>query len=492
MSDLSSYDRLVRLIREAGVLESVEHLLYWDQETMMPSGGCEIREQQMEVIASLRHRILTDPRIGELLGKIDCHMLSDEQAAQVREIERMYTRLVRVPAELVKREFGCIAKAGQILKVAMSNNDFALLAPSLEEIIAVNREEALCINPDSNPYLTLVEENHPGITLNELDTFFSETMEALAPLIKEIAITPAVDTSILNRNIRASTQMTYVCRILKATGYDFTKGRLDRASHSFCVEYGRLTVRVSTWTGTIQLGLHEAGHGRYQQGLPLAHFGTPLGDACSMTVHESLAMLWQGVIGTSHAFWAGQYQGLQLAYEPALDGIDLDRLYRLINAIKPTYDGGAYDELRWPLHHALRTNMERQLIEGTLAVKDLPEAWNEEEKRLFGPVPSTKDEVLMRYSHMAFGYMAYSPIYALGSAYASQIWEAMDHSIPNLSTKIEKGDFAELNQWLTENIYRHGRCYNTTELITRATGEAPSAKAYIRYLTKKYRELYQL
>ena len=150
------------------------------------------------------------------------------------------------------------------------------------------------------------------------------------------------------------------------------------------------------------------------------------------------------------------------------------------------------DELTYHLHIVLRFEIERDLIRGDLAVADVPEVWNDRMESYLGIRPETDAEGCLQDVHWSHGAFGYFPTYSLGSVVAAQLYDAAERDIEGLEGRIRAAEFDRLHEWLTDNVHRHGKRYETNELVRRATGEDVTADAFVDYATAKYGELYGL
>ncbi len=133
----------------------------------------------------------------------------------------------------------------------------------------------------------------------------------------------------------------------------------------------------------------------------------------------------------------------------------------------------------------LRFELELALMEGTLAVDDLPHAWNEGMHRLLGlDVPDDAQGVLQDV-HWGAGLIGYFPTYTLGNLIAAQLWETICADLPDLDGQIERGDFAPLRDWLRERVHVHGRKLPPPELLHRVTGQELAVAPFLSYLRAK-------
>lgn len=486
---MDNYQKLVELVKEAGIHESIAELLDWDEEVTMPAGAIERKALEKGVHAAVSHRLATSDEIGKLIKAVERKKLNAEQQAMVREIKFDYDRAINVPEELVKEMAETSTRAVEAWQKARKNNDFPLFKPHLKKIIDLKKKEAAAIDATKNPYDVLVEEYESGISTAEMANIFDEIKQELVPIIARISKAKQVNTRILGKQIPEQAQREFSLELLKYIGFDFSKGRLDVAEHPF-TGYWRITTRYTDgFAGTIGSTIHEVGHAFYEHNLPFEHFGTPLGESRSLSVHESQSRLWENHIGKSKAFWQGMFPKLKKAYGLKTS---LDEFYKAINCVQPGFIRVNADEVTYTMHIILRFELERALIEGRISVDDIPSVWKNKMRGYLGiDVPNDREGALQDI-HWPSGLIGYFPTYSLGNVLAAQLFEAMTRDIDGLEEKISRGEFAELHSWLKDKIHSKGRRYPTKELIKMATGEEPNPRAYLRYLHNKFGEIYNL
>ncbi len=488
------YAHLIELVKKATILGSANSVLNWDLDVMMPPGQIEFRSQEMGVLAGVVQELSTDKKIGRLLVKLKkAADLNAEEKANIREINRDYEREVKVPPELVQRLEEEICRSSAIWKEAKRTNNFSLFLPSLERIIELKKKYAKAIDPKVHPYEVLIRDYEDDFTITDIKKYFAEIKKGIVPLLNAVKYKPKPDISVLRTLISINKQQKFNRKIAELLGYDFKKGRLDEAEHPSTNCHGRITTRYQDdWFSAISSTIHETGHAKYDHNLPLEHFGTPLGEASSMSIHESQSRLWENAVGRSKEFWSFLLPLAREAYRPALNDLTLKQIYTAVNAAEPSLIRTEADELTYDLHIIMRFELECALLEGSLPAKDLPAAWNRKMQQYFGITPATDTEGVLQDTHWACGLFGYFPSYTLGNMLAAQIFAAAERSIPDLENKIAAGSFTELNNWLSKNIHYYGRRYQTKKLIEKATGKAPEAKDYINYLETKFKELYGL
>ena len=351
------YDTLIELVRETQTLASVQELLDWDQETYMPPNGVTARAEQLATLAKTTHERQTDPRIGELLDKIDGTLNDPLQAANLRETRRDYDRAVKIPSDLVAR----IAKAGSHAQKAWAKareqSAFSKFEPQLVKLLDLKREVAELIGYDGEPYDALLDEFEPGERAETVAKVFAELRGPLSEFVRQIAeASTRPDESIVRREFPRLAQEAFARKLAEAVGFDFESGRIDVSTHPFCSGATPSDVRLTTrynerhFSPAIFGVLHETGHGLYQQGLDSAHMFTPMGSAVSLGIHESQSRLWENMVGRSRAFWEHFYPDCRAAFPAALGDVTLDRFVGAINAVQPSFIRVEADEVTYNLH----------------------------------------------------------------------------------------------------------------------------------------------
>ncbi len=499
------YDELLSLRRRAALLSSCGAVLNWDRETYMPEGGGAHRAEQLSLLAGVSHEWSTLPRIGELLYLLQDHGPSNadsvDVAANIREIGRTYRRATCLPRRLVEELARVTALAQHHWSEARASKSFSAFEPWLSQIISLKREEAAAVgfSDEGEPYDALLDEYEPGACSSEVAIVFEHLRQELVPLLNAIRGSRRVpDKSILHRYYPVEAQKKLAHQAAKLIGFDFHCGRMDITTHPFCSGFGpgdcRLTTRYdpqffsSAFFGT----LHEAGHGMYEQGLPAQAFGTPLGSAVSLGIHESQSRLWENLIGRSAAFWKYFYPETQKMFPDALGGVHPHQFLAAINTAGASFIRVEADEVTYNLHIMLRFELERDLITGRLQAADVPDAWNERFVRDFGILPENHAVGCLQDIHWSAGLMGYFPTYALGNMYAAQLFEAANVQLGNLNELSEKGDFRPLLEWLRIQVHQHGQRYTASDLIQRVSGKPLSDEPLVRHLRLRFSELYEI
>jgi carboxypeptidase Taq len=499
-ADLVELKQRLRTIED---LHNVERVLNWDEATYIPPGGTEARGRQVALLSSLAHERLSDPAIGRLLDSLtpwaDAQGSDSDAAALVRVARRDYDRATRVPPAFVHRLAEHTAASYHAWERARPANDFAAMRPLLETTVALSRELASFHPGYAHPYDSLIDLAEDGMTVAAIRALFAELRAGLVPLIEKIRVRPELDDRCLSGNFPEPAQQAFGEAVVRAFGYDFARGRQDKTAHPFMIKLGRGDVRITTryrddcLSDGLFSTLHEAGHAMYEQGIDDSLDGTPLYHGTTAGVHESQSRLWENLVGRSLPFWRHWYPRLKAAFPDALNGADVDTFYSAINKVAPSLIRTDADEVTYNLHVMLRFDLELAMLEGTLAVTDLPEAWRARIRSDLGVAPEDDRDGALQDVHWYGGIVGGAfQSYTLGNVMSAQFFAAARREIGDLDAQIGAGEFKPLRGWLTDHIYRHGRKFTAPELVERATGEPLSIAPYLAYLNAKYGALYAL
>ncbi|MEO2033786.1 MAG: carboxypeptidase M32 [Planctomycetaceae bacterium] len=498
------YHELLTLVRRAALLESAGAVLSWDRETYMPAKGAEHRASQLSLLSGIHHQAATDSRIGELLHALRDSELNDspesDSAVNLRELRRRYDRQCRLPQTLVEEIARVTALAQHHWSEARKASNYQTFSPWLSDVIRLKRDEAAAVGFAAGgvAYDALLDEYEPECTSREVATVFGRLREKLVPLLDAIkGCERRPDESILTREYPVEQQEQFGRLAAQAIGFDFDAGRLDVAAHPFCSGTGpgdcRLTTRYDSqfFSGSFFGTLHESGHGLYEQGLPAQTFGTPLGTAVSLGIHESQSRLWENIVGRGRPFWQYFFPKAQEFFPSSLGQTTLDEFVFAVNAVKPSLIRVEADEVTYNLHIMLRFDLERDLIAGDLTVDDLPAAWNERFTRDFGIMPDTDAVGCLQDIHWGAGLFGYFPTYTLGNMYAAQFFAAARTQLGDLNAQFARGEFSPLLGWLRENIHQQGQRLPAGRLVEIVTGEPLSDEPLIQHLSQRFLPLYQ-
>ncbi len=477
-------------------------LLSWDQQTMMPSGGAAARAEALATLGRLAHERFTSNEVGELLDRLRPYEESlpsdSDEASLIRVVRRDWTKARKVPAELRADIIRAASTGQQAWLQARAASDFPAFLPYLERNVELKRRYVECFEPAGEAYDVLLDDYEEGTTTAEVRAVFARLKEGLLPLIAAVGErADAVDGAVLRGPFPPDRQREVVLGIIRRFGFEDSAWRLDVAPHPFATSFSPGDIRVTTRYGENDLGsvfaaMHECGHGLYEHGVDRALERTPLCSGVSLGLHESQSRLWENLVGRSRPFWRRFFPELRTAFPEALGGVDEDAFYRSVNRVEPSLIRVEADETTYSLHVILRFELEQELVNGTIDLRDLPEAWNAKTKEYLGiDVPDDARGVLQDI-HWAGGTLGYFPTYSLGSVMSVQIWEAAKRSIPDLEEQFEAGEFAALREWLREHLHRHGRKFTPKETLARVAGGPIDPEPYLAYLRAKAGEIYGL
>jgi carboxypeptidase Taq len=491
-----------RLI-EINDLHASAALLYWDQSTYMPPGGAEARGRQIATLSEIAHQKFTDDRIGTLLDELRPYEQSldynSDEASLLRITRLDYERAVKIPAAFVAEFSSHTSLSYNAWTKARPENDFASMLPYLEKTLELSRQMADFFPGYAHIADPLIADTDYGMEVASLRKLFSGLRQQLVPLVQKITAQPPADDSCLLQHYPVDQQLAFGMEVIKRLGYDFERGRQDITHHPFMTKFSLGDVRITTRFKEDDLRealfstIHESGHAMYEQGIRMDFEGTPLARGATSGVHESQSRLWENLVGRSRGFWSFFYPKLQATFLQQLGEVPLDTFYRAINKVERSLIRTDADEVTYNLHVIMRFDFELDLLEGRLAVRDLPEAWRERSRADIGIAPPDDRDGVLQDMHW-YGDVIGGQFqgYTLGNIMSAQLMEAAIAANPSIPGEIEAGEFGTLHGWLKEHLYQHGRKFTASELMQRITGGPLSTEPYLRYLRSKYGELYQL
>ncbi|HEY0069680.1 MAG TPA: carboxypeptidase M32 [Chloroflexia bacterium] len=494
-------DRLKAILAESVALTQALGLLSWDRETYMPEGAAEARGQQLGVLAKIQHEMFTSAEVGTLLEALSAETADldpdSDEARLIKVTKRDYEQFSKVPSSLVQEMQQGTAEGITAWHHAKQEQDFKLFAPALKRNNDISRRLADALGYEERPYDAFVNIFEPGMSTAQLETIFSELKEAIVPLVREIVKhQDAVDDSFLFQHYDKQTQLDFSMTMAKQYGYDTHRGRLDLTAHPFMQSMSRDDVRITTrvlpnfLNACLFAVLHETGHALYEQGVsPDLNF-TTLAGGTSAGVHESQSRLWENLVGRSRPFQDFLFPRLQETYPQQLGNVDVERFYRAVNKVYPSYIRVEADEVTYNLHVLLRFELESAMLEGRIDIDTLEEAWNDKMQEYLGIVPSNPVEGVLQDIHWAWGQGYSFPGYTVGNVVGAQLFAQAHKDMPDLNDQIARGEFSNLLHWLQTNVYQHGRKFDANELAQRITGEPVSTRAWREYVTTKFPKIY--
>ncbi len=495
-------NQLNTLIGEIADLTGIQALLGWDQQVNMPSGGVSDRGNQMALIGGMMHDRITSDECGRLVADLEAEIDNLEAdtdiARNVRRVKWQYEQYTKIPKQKMMEFMILTAQANEVWVKARKNNDFASYQPILQQIVEMRRELANYFKPYDHIYDPLLDMFEPGMKTAEVKKIFADLREKQVVLIKAIKEAKQVDNSFIKKYYDKELQEKFGRHVITKFGYDWNRGRMDVAPHPFTTGFGLGDIRITTryldddGLSSLFSTMHESGHAMYSQGANPKFARTILQETTSLAFHESQSRMWENLVGRSKEFWTYFYPTFQMLFSKHLGNVDLETFYKGINRVEPSLIRVEADEATYNLHIMVRMEIEIGLLEGTIATKDLPEVWNTKMQDYLGITPPNDTLGVLQDVHWSGGMIGYFPTYALGNLLSVQLWEKMLSDNPNIPDEMAKGEFSTILGWMREKVHQHGSKYDSQELIQKITGSKLSAEPYLRYLNKKYGEIYNL
>jgi len=485
--------KIQQLAREHQIIVSSASLLGWDQETYMPQAAASFRAEQLSWLSARAHELCTSAAWQDALE--EASQMTDPSdintIACLHEMKRRYHLATKLPVELVAAETGASSIAKHAWVQARKDNDYQHFVPYLQGLVDIAHQKADLWGYANEPYDALLDCHERGATTASISLLF----DGLRPQLASLALAAVLRSKSRSTPLPAGpypieSQKIFNESIAQDIGFDYQAGRIDTTAHPFCTSVGPRDIRLTTryeehdFTSSLFGVLHEAGHGMYEQGLLEAQPGMPSDDAVSLGIHESQSRLWENHVGHSLPFWEKWYPKACDLF-PQLRNFSLADFMSFVQRAEFSPIRVEADEATYDLHILLRFDLERLIFRNQLSLTELPEAWNEAYRELFGEAPVDNTHGCLQDIHWATGAFGYFPTYTLGNLNAAQLYRAAAKD-ENINRSLKMAEYRPLLKWLRENIHRHGALLDPAELIARATGEAPNAKHYLAHLQDRY------
>ncbi len=494
--------KLFELVAELTDLSHISAVLGWDQQVNMPPGGSEERAMQSAALGRIIHEKFATDEVGQLIADLeeevgDLYAETDEARA-VKVSKKFYEKQAKIPLPLLMETIKTSSIANEAWVKAKTQADFSIFEPHLVKIVDLRKQYVELYKPYDHVYDPLLDDFEPGMKTAEVIEIFDKLRPQQVQLLQEIAEKDPPDNSFIKQYYKEDYQEIFGRYVITCFGYDWDRGRLDVSPHPFTTEFGLGDVRITTRYlkedpgSAIFSTMHEAGHALYGQGLAEKYKRHPLRGAASLAIHESQSRLWENIIGRSQEFWTHFYPSLQMLFPEHLGNISVNDFYRGINKVEPSFIRVEADEATYNLHIMLRLEIELGLMEGTIAVSDLPDIWNSKTQEYLGITPPDDAHGALQDVHWSGGMIGYFPTYALGNLASVQLWDKLLEEHPNVPDEIAQGKFESVLDWMGEHIHQYGGKYEPQEILLKATGAKLTPEPYLAYLQKKYSEIYGL
>ncbi|GGJ37093.1 carboxypeptidase M32 [Deinococcus roseus] len=492
---------LKHLIGQISDLGGAMGLLSWDQETYMPPKGAEARAQQMATLARISHELMTGEKMGGLLedlkGFEEQQAADSMDAAMIRVARRDHEKRTRIPVDFVEKASLARNRAHHAWIKARQESNFALFQDNLQEMMDLAREGAELVGYEDHPYNAVLDDYEEDAKVSEIKTVFASLRDQTLPLLRAVLDAgDATDYSILNRPLAAEKQKDFALKVARDLGLSPEFSRLDTTTHPFQTNFSIDDIRITTrydetyWPTALYGVWHETGHGLYEHGVNPELERTNLARGTSLGIHESQSRMVENMICRSRAFWQHYGADFSAAAPEVAADLSAEELYRAVNRVQQSLIRVEADELTYNFHIMLRFELELELFEGTLAIKDLPEAWNQKMQDYLGITPPNDALGVLQDIHWSSGLIGYFPTYSLGNLYACQLWNAAAQDLGDMDALIAQGEAHKIIGWMRENVHQYGKMYSPRELIQKATGAPLNADHYVKYLNAKYRDVY--
>ena len=491
-------EQLEELQQKIFAYRTASSSLYLDGVTVAPKDTSAGRGVALGVLAGEMHKLFANPGVGELLDFLDSRRdeLDPVTAREVTVLRRDYSKTARIPADEYMEYAMLTNEASDVWHRAKENNDFESFRPVLEKLVAFNRKFAGYYDPDKAPYDALLNEYERGVDMAYLDKFFAAVREKLVPLIHAIGEKEQLDDSVLHRHYPAEAQRKFSDFLMEVLQLDRAHCAIGETEHPFTLNFTSQDVRITTHykeddvSSSMYSVIHEGGHARYELNIDPALDYTCLAGGVSMGVHESQSRFYENIIGRSLPFVQAIFPKMQEFFPEQLSGVTAEEFYKAVNKAQPSLIRTEADELTYCLHVMVRYEIEKRLIGGTLAVKDVPAEWNRLYKEYLGIDVPDDTRGCLQDSHWSGGSFGYFPSYALGSAYGAQMLRNMEQEM-DVWGPVSRGDLSGITGWLREHIHKYGGMMEPADIVKNACGDFDPT-VYTDYLTKKYSGLYGL
>jgi len=492
-----AYPALEQLFGRLRAIGDASGILGWDAQTLMPVGAAEGRAEQLATLRGMAHDLLVAPRTADLLdeAEADGRDLDAWQSANLREMRRVHAHGGAVPHDLVVAESKATSRAEMAWRDARAGNDFASLRPHLEEVLRLQRETGRCKGEalGLEVYDALLDQYDPGLRRSRIDPLFGQLRAELPGLIREArALQERAGAPVpIAGTFPVAAQRALGETLMRAVGFDFDRGRLDTSLHPFCggaTGDVRITTRYSEddFSRAVMGVLHETGHALYEQGRPPQWRRQPVGDARGMVLHESQSLLIEMQACRSREFLAYLSPVVQAAFGRSDAALGADNLYRIYTRVEPGFIRVDADEVTYPAHILLRYDLERAMIDGDLAVADLPSAFADGVHELLGLTVPDDAMGCLQDIHWPSGGWGYFPTYTLGAITAAQLFEAASAAVPAIRPGLAQGDFRPLVAWLRAEVHGRGSLLSTDDLVAAATSRPMGIDSYLGHLRRRY------
>lgn len=495
---MSAYRELHRRFERHYLLRSSADLLDWDAQAVMPEGGGDLRAAQLGTLRLLAHEAIAAPDMADLLAKAEAAPPEDPwEQANLAAMRRAWVHAAAVPADLVEARARATSSCELAWRAARRDDDFASLLPQLTEVVNLTRQigEAKTSALGLSVYDALADEYEPGAREASLTPLFARLERELPPLVDAIVERQAraPRAAELGGPFPIERQAALGRHLAERMGFDFTRGRLDVSVHPFCggaAEDVRMTTRYDErdFLSSVLGVVHETGHALYEMGLPRPWTRQPVGAVPGMGLHESQSLLMEMQAARTPEFLGYLAEAATEHLGLAPGALTRESLARHALRVERSLIRVDADEATYPLHIIVRFSLERALLSGDLAVKDLPGAFRDAMERVVGIRPQTDREGCLQDVHWPTGSFGYFPSYTIGAIAAAQLFASAVAAHPSIPSELARGDLSSLQAYAREHVHQHGGRYDTNGVLERATGRGLDVDVLLGHLRRRYLE----
>lgn len=498
---MSPYRELEQRFRRMANLGGAAAMLQWDWAAMMPTGGAEARTAQLTELDLIQHENMAAPELADLLDRAEANRdtLDGWQNANLSEMRQRWSHANALPADLVTA-FGKAASACEMVwREARAAGDFTAFCQAFEPLLLLIREKAEAKSAALGlaPYDALIDGYDPGFRTAEIDGIFADLGSFFPDFLLQVLEKQAREPTPVQPvgPFPVARQRALSQKLMEHIGFDFAHGRLDESHHPFCggvADDVRITTRYDEgdFASSVMAVLHETGHALYERGLPGDWRDQPVGEARSMSLHESQSLLMEMQACRSGEFFNFAAPLMRDAFDPqgteAQAAYAPENLHRLAVRVAPGYIRVDADEVTYPAHIMLRYRLEKALIADDLQAADLPGAWQAGMQEFLGLTPRNHGEGCLQDIHWAGGDIGYFPSYTLGALIAAQLFASACREIDALRPALAEGEFTPLLAWLRGAVHSQASRYSSHELIERASGRPLDADPFKAHLKMRY------
>ena len=378
------------------------NIVSWDAATIAPVESYVERGNYLGLLSEDLYKLRTGEQFTGLVDFLAEHKqnLDPDFAHEIELIKEEIEQTKKIPMEELIAYEKVLNDAQVKWEEAKNKSDFSIFQPYLEKIVEYKRKEVKYLETEQlKGYDVLLNMFERGYTQVEYDEFFNKLKKDLVPFVKKICSIDKTYYDFQKHEYPIEVQKQVAKYMGDVLCFDFNRGTMAESEHPFTWNTNPSNVRITNhfhlhdFDSSLFSAIHEFGHATYEQGINRKYDGTFIAGGVSMAMHESQSRFYENIIGRDYNFWEVHFPKLKELYKEQFKDVTLDDFYNYINKVEASFIRTEADELTYPLHVMLRYELEKQLIDGTLEVKDLEQAWNNKIKEYFNNNKNAYDEL---------------------------------------------------------------------------------------------------